>query len=333
MARTARQSAPEPSGLGSVVRRGAPSALVISLTPFDARGRVDYEQARAHLRRLRASGIGVYVGGGGSGEGHTLSKAEVDKLLSLAAEELLGHVPVRAMGVEPRTAKQMIAFLGQAKAAGVEAAQIYSLDMGHLASPRPDEMERYFSDVLEHAEIPTIISTHFSVGYLIPIDLLNRLCERFDSVIGVNCSTPDHGYLIRILAELDPRIEVHVGGPMQTLSALAMGATGYLSSEGNLAPKLGQSVITHYAKGDYPAAEAAYTKINRLFVSLGGGAMKTVLRRLGLPGGYPRPPRLPPADEAEVDRVIAALSQLGLTELEPGLGRLAAASGGASEPG
>lgn len=300
-----------------MIRRGDPSVFVISLTPFDRSGKVDYGAARQHFARLAEAGVGVYVGGGGSGEGHTLSRTEVQKLLTAAVEELAGRVPVRAMGVEPRTARQMIDFVKLAKDCGIEAAQIYSLDMGHLGRPRGDEMERYFSDVLDRADLPTVLSTHFSVGYLVPIELLDRLSRRYEGVIGVNCSTPDFTYLVNLLADLNPRVEVHVGGPMQALSNLAMGGTGFLSSEGNLAPKLARSVVAHYAAGDWPAAAEAFTKVNRLFgIGMGAGDMKAIYRSLGLPAGYPRLPRLSHTDDAGVARVRKQLQELGIEELE-----------------
>ena len=91
----------------------------------------------------------MYVGGGGSGEGHTLLPDEVDELLAVAAEELVGKVPARAMGVEPRTARQMIEFGRRVEGAGLDAMQIYSLDMGHLGQPAPHELDLYFREVLE----------------------------------------------------------------------------------------------------------------------------------------------------------------------------------------
>jgi 4-hydroxy-tetrahydrodipicolinate synthase len=301
-------------------RRGNPSAFVISQTAFDADGEIDWAMFRAHLRRLKDSGIGVYVGGGGSGEGHTLLPDEVEKLLHVAAEELVGAVPARAMGVEPRTARQMIEFARQVEASGLEAMQIYSLDIGHLGRPHDDELDRYFRDVLESTSLPSVISTHYSVGYMIPVELLCALCDEYDSIIGVNCSIgPDFTYLVRLLDELPPRIELHVGGPMHAMSALAMGATGYLSSEGNLAPKLAQSLIDKYAAGDYPGAEEAYSKIMLLFSmamrGLGGG--KAVAGSLGLPGGYPRRPRLDRSTPEMMERSHQRLAEIGIPELEP----------------
>ena len=63
---------------------------------------MDEVALRGHLRRMAAAGIGVYLGGGGSGEGYVLSPDETRRLLQIGVEELQGKVPVRAMGVEPR---------------------------------------------------------------------------------------------------------------------------------------------------------------------------------------------------------------------------------------
>ena len=92
------------------------------------------------------------------------------------------------MGVEPRTARQMIEFGQQRQGhrprrdAGVQPRH------GPPRHPSAAELDRYFREVLEHVELPTVISTHFSVGYMIPIDLLCTLCDEYDSIIGINCS-------------------------------------------------------------------------------------------------------------------------------------------------
>ena len=45
-------------------------------------------------------------------------------------------------------------------AAGMDAVQVYSLDMGHGNSPKPHEMMAYYDEVLGQLEIPGVISTH-----------------------------------------------------------------------------------------------------------------------------------------------------------------------------
>ena len=95
------------------------SVFAVSITPFDADGRVDEPAFRRHLQRMVAAGVGVYVGGGGSGEGFVLTADERRQVLELAAEELGGKVAFRSMGVETRSAGEMIDYLRVAEAAGV----------------------------------------------------------------------------------------------------------------------------------------------------------------------------------------------------------------------
>lgn len=296
-----------------------PSTFVISITPFDAEGSIDESAFRSHLRRLATSGIGVYVGGGGSGEGYSLSPDEAKRVLEIAAEELKGKVPVRAMGVEPRTARQMIDFLNVARSSGVDAAQIYSLDVGHAHVPTNEELDAYFAEVLEAVNFPVVLSTHQSVGYRISPELIVDLARRFPHVVGINCTHPDLGYLATIIDGVAARIPVHVGGPMQGLTALSMGGHGYLSSEGNLAPRLCVSVIDCYRKGDLAGMMDAFGKVVRLSGALyGNGGIrvtKAVLNHFGLAGGYPRKPRLPVRDE-RLTRALAVVEQLGIARIE-----------------
>ena len=81
------------------------------------------------------------------------------------------------MGVEPRTAGEMVRLARLVEEIGVEAMQIYSLDQGHGNRPRDDEMERYYSDILEATTVACVLSTHQSVGYFIPAELIGRLVD------------------------------------------------------------------------------------------------------------------------------------------------------------
>lgn len=289
---------------------GAPSTLVISLTPFDEHDRLDVDAYRRHLRRMRDAGIGVYVGGGGSGEGYTLTRDETEVVLRVAAEELNGHVPVRAMGVEPRSASDMVQLAKMVADAGLDSMQVYSLDPGHGRMPRPDELETYFCDILDALPVKAVLSTHQSVGYWLPIDAMVRLVDRYDNIIGINVTNNDVTYLVRVIDAVGDRIEIHVGGAMHGLTALALGANGFLTSEANLAPKLTQSVIDHWTAGDLAGAADAFARVLRLYAAManvgGVSGTKAALNQLGLPGGYPRKPRLPvpPEWEARIAQIL-----------------------------
>ena len=127
--------------------------------------------------------------------------------------------------------------------------QLYSLDMGHGYTPRRDELEGYLDTVLSTVTCPVVVSTHQSVGYRYPVELLVEVVERHDHVIGINLTSGDIGYLSSVVDAVDGRVDIHVGGPMHALTAMALGAQGFLSSEGNLAPRLCVEVVDAHRDG------------------------------------------------------------------------------------
>lgn len=297
----------------------ATSTFVISITPFRADGSLDDAALAAHLDRMADAGVGVYLGGGGSGEGFTLDEREARRVLEIGVERIGGRVPVRAMGIEPRTAAQMIEHLELAASVGADAAQVYSLDPGHGHRPSPAEVESYLAEVLASTDLPCIVSSHLSVGYRVSPVLLAELAARHPHLVGVNCSHPDLAPLIGLLDALPTHLDVHVGGPNQGLTALSMGASGFLSSEANLAPHTCAAVIDGFTSGDLARCTTAFgelVRLSTLLYGLGGiRATKSVLRRLGLPGGHVRAPQHD-VDDASVDRVMTFLEGTGIPARE-----------------
>ncbi|HUF97201.1 MAG TPA: dihydrodipicolinate synthase family protein [Ilumatobacter sp.] len=300
----------------------SPTTFVISLTPFTESGELDERGFRSHLRRLGRSGIGVYVAGSGSGEGYTLTRHDRYRVMTIAQEVLGGVAPVRVMGVEPRTTTEAIELGTDTAEVGLDAMQLYSLDMGHGYQPRPEELTTYLHAVLSTVTCPVVISTHQSVGYLYPVEVLATMVDTYDHIIGLNITTPDIPYLASAIDAVDGRVDIHVGGPMHAMTALALGATGYLSSEGNIAPNLCTSVVDAYANGDRATTNQRFAELIRLFraTQAAGGiiATKAALRSFGAAGGWPRQPRLDNVSP-NVALLVDLIRRTGLAESE-GLG-------------
>ena len=53
-----------------------PTWFVMVITPLDKNDRIHEGGFRAHLKRMVEAGLGIYVGSGGSGEGHALTLEE-----------------------------------------------------------------------------------------------------------------------------------------------------------------------------------------------------------------------------------------------------------------
>jgi 4-hydroxy-tetrahydrodipicolinate synthase len=269
-----------------MMRTHPKTTFTVTITPFEHDGSIAYDTYRAHLRRMAAADMGVYVAGSGSSEAYSLTESEVDRILEISVEELKGIVPVRGCGWESHNAAEMIRFTQRAAKAGVDAVQVYSIEMGHGVKPSERELEAYYRGVFESADVDFVIATHESAGYRIPLPMLERLVADYPRVIGINCTHADIGYLTAIIDDLDPRLEVHVGGSQQAFACMTLGGTGFLTGEGNLAPKLCRSVTALYESGDIVGAAEAFAKVVRLYSAGNGtfGSIRGVKAALGVRG-------------------------------------------------
>lgn len=296
------------------------SCIVISLTPFDAQGRVDEDALRRHLARLRTAGVSVYVAGSGSGEGYALTRAERDRVMAIAVEELKGRVPVLAMGCEPRLIEDMIEFLQAAERADVDAAQIFSLEIGHGSKPTRDELERYYSSVIESTHLPLYISSHHAAGYFLPLDLIAKLADRHPHLTGIAYGGSDLDYLASLIRRMRGRLDIHCAGAYNAMTVLTLGGNGFMGPEGNLAPRLCASVIANFVNEDREALRLAFDKLLSLWaiISRYGGSMlrglKPLMNAYGLPAGALRSPRLP-ISATDLREMIAAVVKLEIPEL------------------
>jgi len=298
----------------------APSVFCCTITPFDAEGRLDEEGLRLLVERLAVGGVGAFVGTSSPGEGFALTLHETERLYGVTKDAMAGRQPVRAMGVEPRSADEAYNLIKIAESVGMDAMQLYCLDLSHGNQPRPEELELFFRTNLDRMTIPAVLSTHFLLGYMIPLDMLARLLDDYPNIIGINCTTTDVGYLRHVIDLADGRVDVHVGGPQQAMTAVALGAQGFLCTEAIIAPRLCGSVIHHHVEGDDKAMFAAYDRVMRVSAinKWPGGSLrftKAALRVLGLPGWHLRPPYLSLDDSAHehIRQELAAL-EIAATE-------------------
>lgn len=304
------------------------SVIVISITPFDAHGKLDEPAFRQHLRRLRDAGVSVYVGGSASSEAFTYTPEERDRVLAIAVEELKGKVSVRTMGCEPRLPSEMVDFLQSAERAKVDAAQICSLDIGHGARPTDVELDRYYSTVIESTALPVTLSSHRAAGYFLPLDLIERLAKRYPNVTGLHYGGADIPQLSEIIERFGDRLEIHCAGPALALTTLGLGGNGFMGGEGNFAPQLVANVISAFQACDMELLRDSFRKlmafvaINVRYAKSSSSmrGLKPLLNAFGLPGGTLRPPRVSigGADLAAMIQDVLRLKLPGIPSLASG---------------
>lgn len=297
-----------------------PSAYCCTITPFGPDGELDLEAVRVLVGRLGEGGVGAFIGTSSPGEGFSLTLEETERFYATAKEAMGGRQQVRAMGVEPHSADETYRLIKVAEAAGLDAMQLYCLDLSHGNQPTTPELERFFRTNLERMTIPAVLSTHFMLGYVIPVEVIARLLDDYPHLVGINCTTQSIPYLLSVLDVARGRAEVHVGGPQQAVTVLALGGQGFLCTEAILVPKLVGSLVASAAAGDDKAAAAAYHGVMSLAAvnRWAGGSVrftKAAMRVLGLPGHHLRPPYLPLDDPAH-EEIRAGIAALGIDDID-----------------
>jgi 4-hydroxy-tetrahydrodipicolinate synthase len=304
------------------IEPGRYRAAVCMVTPFGEGGRFDESLVAPLVERIASQGLGLAIGTASPGEGFALSLDETARFFDVVKRTAAGRVPICAMGVEPRNAGQLEPVIRAAEQAKLDSMQLYTLDPGHAMKATDAELERYFSTLLETMSIPAAISTHHYNG-LVPLPVMARLLDRFPNIRTIHC-TSEVNYLHQLVALVDGRAEILVGGPMQALSVLAIGGQGFLCSEGAIAPVAIGELQAAIRAGDFAAAMAAYQRVIGVFalnVWPGGSVrfLKTAMKILGIPGWHTRPP-FAHLDARAVEAATAAMRALDLPEWRGRLG-------------
>lgn len=294
-----------------------PTVFCMSVTPFDETGGFDESAYRQHLERLVGSGVGIYFASPGSGEGHSLTNAELEHVYRVGVETCKGKVPICANIPEARTAQGLLEKARLAIRAGVDVVQIYTVDPGHGMRPTEAEQEAFYREVLDQIDYPVGLSVNMLAGgYRTPIGVLKRLCADYRQVQFVNVLQPPTAYLSALMDAIGPRIPFYCGIHMMP-EALTLGVAGCLAAQPNVVPFLVRSIGHHLMRGNIEQCGSAYRQIFRLHAAvehLGARWIKAAMAILDLPGhggGRMRPPYLP-LDPEETRKLGTALHAMGL---------------------
>jgi 4-hydroxy-tetrahydrodipicolinate synthase len=305
-----------------------PLVFCMTITPFDSNGALDEAAFRRHLTRLVESGVGVYLASPGSGEGHSLSLNELERVYRIGVEICKGKVPICANPPESRNATEMAKKLAIAGAAGLDSIQLYTVDAGHGMQPTPLEQEHYYRTLLEQIDGPVGLSVNvLAGGYVTPIEVYSRLCADYPQIDYINVNQPPTAYLAELMERVGPRVAFYTA-PDMLAEGLTLGAKGCLTGHANLIPYLLRSIGYHFVNGRTDACGDALRQLfllNRTVAGFGLDGtsalwsarwLKTAMEALNFPGhsgGLMRSPyRTPTAPErAELAAKLRAIDIAG----------------------
>ena len=122
----------------------------------------------------------------GTAERNVLTDAEVDRIVDIAVEEVGGRISLCAMGSEPRSATENIAFANRMLDRGVDAVQVGPLEPGHSYVPTEGELRTFYEETVSAIRGSCFLSSHVSVGYEVTPSLLVDAAREHENVVGLN---------------------------------------------------------------------------------------------------------------------------------------------------
>jgi dihydrodipicolinate synthase/N-acetylneuraminate lyase len=290
-------------------------------TIFSPDGGIDEAGFRGYLQRQIDAGLGVYLGSGGNGETHAMTRDELHTMYRIGVEAYSDRAKVHANLPEEHTADATIAQARIAIDAGVSVLHLYTLEGRHGYRPTDPELIGYFDDVLSAIDFPVVIAVNPTMGYIPRPAVIAEIIRSHKQIVGARLSGQPQIYLIDLQDMADRPIEYHWQLGSGALDPLALGATLF-AAEANIIPGTFRQFIDHAQAGRFQAAGktlADIRRFNRLIMQYGPCArwIKMCMRILKLPGwegGLRKPYLMPPEDE--VKNFAAALLRLRVPEID-----------------
>jgi 4-hydroxy-tetrahydrodipicolinate synthase len=281
-------------------------------TPFDRDGEIDEGAVRAQVRWLIGQGVHGLAVGGSTGEGQTLDRDELRRLVATVADETAGRVPVIA-GIIVDSTRDAIRRGKALEGLGVAALQVTPVH--YLFRPDDDAMLEHFRAIAETTALPVVIYNVVPWSYLSPA-LLCRIMREVPGVIGVKQSAGDLKLLADLLisAPADRRILSAVDALLYP--SFALGAHGSIAAILAAAPRVCVELWDAVRRGDHAVALDRHRRLLPLWNAMVGDNLPACTKYAqvlqGCPGGHPRAP-MPAAAAARPRAIRQALEGLSAT--------------------
>jgi 4-hydroxy-tetrahydrodipicolinate synthase len=283
--------------------------LTAMVTPFDAGGKVDLDEAQrlaAHLVDLGNDGLVV---SGTTGESPTTSDNEKAELVRAVVNAVGDRASVVA-AVGTYDTAHSVHLAREAEQAGAHGLLVVT---PYYSRPPQAGLVAHFTAIADATGLPNMLYD-IPPRSVVPIevDTLRRLAEH-PRIIAVKDAKGDLLAGSEVIANTD--LAYYSGDDAMNLPWLSVGAVGFVSVIGHVVAGRLRRMLDTYENGDVITARTIHRGLLPVYRAMGrvGGVIfvKAALRLRGHDAGDPRLP-LPPATREQVALIAADLSDAGV---------------------
>lgn len=240
---------------------GVMPALV---TPFDAKGEIDFAAFKKHLAMLREAGVTGWVPCGSTGEYNFLSDAERESVLQFVKDFALPSETLIAGTNAPHT-EGVIANTKRAKEIGYDTVLLAT---PFYTKPTQQEMIAHFRAVLDAVDVNIVLYSYPGKdGVEIEYETLDALADH-PRVIGIKESSGSLQRAIGIATRYEGRLQLVSGSDDIALDFMLWGADSWICGPANCMAKACCDLDRTFRSGDIKKAKrqmaTLYTAMNIL---------------------------------------------------------------------
>ncbi len=280
--------------------------LTAMVTPLDAAGEVNYQQARNLARCLMDSGSDGLIVSGTTGESPTLTMDEKLRLFAEVKEEI-AHRGVVVAGTGSNSTRASQELTREAEKVGVDACLLV---VPYYNKPSQEGLYQHFKTIAEYTSLPCI-------AYNVPSrTVINLTAEttiklsRIDNVVGVKEASGNMEQIANIVAGVRENFLVYSGNDSDTFPLLAIGGYGVISVASHIVGVQIKKMIDLFLGNKVEEAASIHRHllplIKALFVVSNPVPLKYALNYLGFSVGGTRLP-LVEADSKSVEFIRSTL--------------------------
>ena len=279
------------------------------VTPFDAKGNIDFAKTTKLVNYLINNGSDSLVVCGTTGESPTLTTEEKLALLQHVVTVADNRVPVIA-GTGSNNTYATIELTKKAVQTGVDAIMVV---VPYYNKPNQEGLYQHFKAIAESTDLPVMLyNVPGRTVTNISVDTVVRLSE-IENIVAIKDATGDLGVMTEIIEKTPEDFELYCGDDGLTLPALSIGAKGTISVASHIVGKEMQSLVEAFFTGELNTAQFYHRKLYPIFTGMfmapSPNPVKTALQMKGLDVGSVRLP-LVPLSEEERSNVKGLLEQV-----------------------
>jgi 4-hydroxy-tetrahydrodipicolinate synthase len=263
------------------------------ITPFDAGGSLDINEACRVAEHLIENGNDGVVLSGTTGESPALDSDEKIALFS-AVKKRLGNAGTVVAGTGGNNTRHSIELTKRAVQTGVDAVLAV---VPYYNKPTPDGLLGHFGAIAEANDIPIVMYNIPSrTGQNMPAATTHELARRHRNIVGIKESSGNVEQHAELISG-NPRpseFTIWSGDDYFFLPALALGAYGVVSVAGHVVGPRLRAMVDAFDHGNMAAAGAIHRELQPLFTALFATTspipVKWAMNRMGFAAGPCRSP-------------------------------------------